>query len=141
MNNVLIKKIGWPMLAVALFLLLAFCLVSTAHALDASIDVAPNIINVEGSMESFVIHTNIPYGIVNPESVTVNGIPLYAWKRDSLGLFDAIVLLSDIEATLEVGLENAITLEGWTSDIVSEFFSASEDVLVIGKASQPGLMY
>ena len=141
MNNSLIKKFSRPMVAgVLLLLFLLFPFAPKAHGLDAAIDVAPNIINVGGSMESFVIHTNIPYGLVDPVTVTVNDVPLYAWKRDSLGFFDAIVLRSDIEEFLEVGVENAITLDGWTTDIVPEFFSASEDVLIIDKASKPGLL-
>jgi len=138
MNKSLLKKMGRPVLAGLLFLLLSVPFAPKAHALDVAIDVAPNIINVGGLMESFVIHTNIPYGLVDPDTVKVNGVPLYAWKMDSLGLFDAIVLLSDIEGTLEVGVENPITLDGITSD--SEYFSASEDVLIIDKAIKPGLL-
>ncbi len=137
MNRSLLKKMGRPVLAGVLLLLLSVPFAPKAHGLDAAIDVAPNIINVGGSMESFVIHTNIPYVLVDPVTVKVNDVPLYAWKRDSLGFFDAIVLMSDIEGTLEVGMENAITLDGETT--TEDPFSASEDVLIIDKASKPGL--
>ena len=140
MNNSLFKKISRPVVAGVLLLLLLVPFAPKAHGLDIAIDVAPNIINVGGSMERFVIHTNISYGLVDPGTVKVNDVPLYAWKMDSLGFFDAIVLMSDVEGTLEVGMENAITLDGWTNGIEPEFFSASEDVLIIDKASRPGLL-
>lgn len=140
MNKSPFKKIGRPVLAGMLLLILSLPFTPKAHALNAAIDVAPNIINFGGSMESFVIHTNIPYGLVDPQTVNVNDVPLYAWKMDSLGLFDAIVLMSDIKPTLEVGEKNTITLDGFTTDPVPEFFSASEEVLIIDKAVKPGLL-
>jgi len=139
MNNSPFKKIGRPVLAGMLLLILSLPFTTKAHDLDAAIDVAPNIINFAGSMESFVIHTNIPYDQVDTETVHVNDVELYAWKMDSLGFFDAIVLMSDIKPTLEVGVKNTITLDGFTTD-PPEDFSASEEVLIIDKAVKPGLL-
>lgn len=142
MHTTMTRKIYRTLLASLFVLLLCIHFPTGSYGLEASIDLAPNIINLNGSMETFVIHTNIAYRIVAAETVTLNGETIYGWKMDSLGLFDAIILLSDIEDSLIVGELNDFLLEGkidYDNDgVVDEEFWGVDKILVIDKASKPG---
>lgn len=111
-----------------------------AQGFEVSIEVAPNIINIENKMATFVIHTNMPYELVDPYSVTLNGDSnyIYGWKMDSLGLFDAIILLDDVRDTLVAGEENIFLLKGLTQEF--DPFWGTDVVFVIDKAMMPGRM-
>lgn len=115
----------------------------TASSFEIGINPAPHIINVNGSMETFVIHTNLYYVLggdirVDTDTVTVNAVPIYSWKVDDLGYFDAIVLLEDIEETLLIGQYNLFLLEGRITDDEDTYFWGTEELLVIDKAMGPG---
>ncbi|MBA3016500.1 MAG: hypothetical protein KKD63_04225 [Proteobacteria bacterium] len=127
---------------VLFFSVLLFGLVSptTSHSLEVTVDVAPLIINVGGKSATFVVHTNLPYTLVDPATVVLNGEPIYQWKMDSLGYFDAIILREAIEPSLEIGIKNLFVLEGKTRTEPPELFWGAEEVLVIDQGISPGLL-
>ena len=138
MNNIRIEKTLHALLLAFIILLLAILFPTRANGFEVNMDLAPHIINMSGNMETFVIHTNIAYGIVDPHSVTLNGDEnyIYGWKMDSLGNFDAIILLSDIADTLVTGEDNVFLLKGLTWE--GEPFWAVDELLVIEKALHTG---
>ncbi len=121
-------------------LLLAFGVSQPAYGLEIGVDVAPRIINTGGSSVTFVVHTDLAFNLVEPYSVTLNGEPIHSWKRDSLGNFDAIILLSDIAPGLEVGVENLFLLQGRTNTDPQQSFWGGEEVLVVEPGTRPGLL-
>lgn len=108
------------------------------HGMEIGVDVAPRIINVDGKAPSFVVHTDLAYGLVDPATVVLNGVPISRWKMDSLGNFDAIVRLGDIVAELEPGRHNLFLLEGMTRTEPPEPFWGAEEVLVVEQRDGSG---
>ncbi|KPJ97312.1 MAG: hypothetical protein AMJ60_11840 [Desulfobacterales bacterium SG8_35] len=137
-------KISFSILVIAFFTLIfsGFMNPSRCQALEASINISPNIINLESTSHVFGIHTNIPYSIVNvdevilvcPEDSVLYPTVCYA---DSLGNLVAKFSTSDLENECELVIEdyNILVLEGETNDVPAEFFSGAGEVLII--ESQP----
>ena len=128
---------------ILLFLLTLFLAVhfpSKVNGLEIDVEIAPNMINVEGNMEAFVIHTNIAYGLVDLESVTLTvnetEVLVDRSKMDSLGQFDVIIPLFLIEEALVIGVENDFYLQGRTWN--GELFWGVDRILVIDKSMQVG---
>lgn len=133
-------KISYAILWAAFFALVfsGFINPSRCQALEASINISPNIINLESISHSFGIHTNIPYSIVNvdevilvcPEDSVLYPIVCYA---DSLGNLVAKFSTADLENECELVIDeyNILVLEGETNDVPSELFSGAGEVLII----------
>lgn len=113
---------------------------TTTQSMEITVDVAPLIINIGGKSATFVVHTNLPYSLVDTSTVVLNGEPIYNWKVDSLGYFDAIILTEDIEPLLEIGAKNLFLLEGKTRTEPQDLFWGAEEVLVIDHGIRPGLI-
>jgi len=111
---------------------------SQCQALDASINISPNIINLQSTEHAFGIHTNVPYSTVNidelilvcPEDSVLFPIVCYA---DSHGNLVAKFNTSDLEADCELIVDdyNTLVLEGATKAEPIELFSGAEEVLII----------
>ncbi len=116
----------------------AFMYPSQCHALDASINISPNIINLESTEHAFGIHTNVSYAIVNidevllvcPEDSVLYPIVCYA---DSHGNLVAKFNTSDLKADCELIVDdyNTLVLEGETKAEPIDAFSAAGEVLII----------
>jgi len=112
-----------------------------SQAYDISINISPNIINLESSDHTFGIHTSIPYSDVNIEEVVLicpDDSELYptVCYADSLGNLVAKFNTSDLETDCDLVIDdyNTLVLEGETK-IDPEFFSGAGEVLII--ESQP----
>ena len=112
-----------------------------SQAYDISINISPNIINLESSNHTFGIHTSIPYSDVNIEEVVLicpDDSELYptVCYADSLGNLVAKFNTSDLETDCDLVIDdyNTLVLEGETK-IDPEFFSGAGEVLII--ESQP----
>ena len=105
------------------------------------IEPAPYIINLHSNMEIFVIHTNMHYWDVDPETVTVNGVLPFAWKIDDLLQYDALVMLEDLllsdeaDPVLVAGEYNTLTLRG---NYQEESVCGSKNLLVTDKGIGTG---
>ena len=49
------------------------------------------------------VHSNIPYGLLDPASLALNGVAPYFTKRDSLGHLVAKFHVDDIQSVIEPG--------------------------------------
>lgn len=94
------------------------------------IQVAPNVLNLQNNGQVVTVHTDIPYGDVVAETVTMEGITISSWKDDNQGNFVAKFLMSEIiNLPLNVGDYNTLTLEGTTTD--GGTFSGADEIMVV----------
>ena len=56
-----------------------------ALAFELTIEVAPNVLNLQSSGYIVTVHTDIAYGQVDAHSVHLNGVPINSWKADNRG--------------------------------------------------------
>ena len=117
---------------------------SSCQAFDISINVSPNIINLDSDDHEFGIHTNVPYSIVNIEDQTVTLVcpndseilPTICYA-DSHGNLVAKFNTSDLEIYCQPVIDdyNTLMLVGETKFDPIESFAGAGDVLIID--SQP----
>lgn len=112
---------------------------SSCQAFDISINVSPNIINLQSIDHTFGVHTSIAYADVNTDSVKLvcdgaDLIPTVCYA-DSNGRLVAKFLTADLDyCELEIGSDNTFTLTGTTKGIDPppvEEFSGEDSVLII----------
>lgn len=95
-----------------------------------TIQVSPNVLNLQQQGEVVTIHTDIAYSQVASSTVMLNDVPIFYSKVDNLGFFVAKFAIEDIKnLPLNIGEYNTLTLSGLTVD--NEPFTGSADILVI----------
>jgi ABC-type sulfate transport system permease component len=95
-----------------------------------TIQVSPNVLNLQSGGTVVTVHTDIAYGAVAAASVTINGVPISWWKSDNQGNFVAKFNIEDIKSLpLNIGQLNTLTLLGTTK--TGTTFTGSYDVMVI----------
>lgn len=95
-----------------------------------TIDVAPNVLNLQNQGQVVTIHTDIDYNLVAGSSVTLNDIEIASWKADDRGDFVAKFLMDEVkDLPLNIGQYNTLMLRGETR--TGQPFSGSQDILVI----------
>jgi len=119
--------------------LLSFTAFAFAEDFTISIDVAPNVLNLQRTDDKCVtVHTDIPYSDVDLNSVRLyrgeGSIEPYLCKSDLRGDLVAKFSMGDVrELELEIDENNPFTLTGKTIEIdggVSDF-SGTQDILVV----------
>lgn len=132
---------GFSMTRTALFfcgLLSAGLLLNpaNAHSLDAAIDIAPNVLNIQSGGTVVTVHTDIPYSAVDVYTVYLNGIAIESWKVDDRGNFVAKFSMDEVKMLegLVIGDYNTFTMVGLTSD--DEPFVGEQDIRVIDVSSE-----
>jgi len=133
-------KIPHPMFWAGLFVLVlsGFIHPSRCQAFDASINIAPNIINFTSNDHAFGIHTDVPYSIVENDKVLLicpdetEMPPLFCYA-DSRGYLVARFNITDLKNSCElsVGDYNILVLKGETRIEPIESFSGEGEVLII----------
>ena len=122
------------------FLIVAALVSFTAFAfaedvLEISIDVAPNVLNLQRPGDYVTVHTDIPYSVVDEHSVELEvgenePISIYRWKSDDRGYFVAKFKMSDVlELDFDIGDDNTFTLIGNRKD--GDQFWGTQDILVV----------
>lgn len=108
---------------------------SNSEVSTITIQVSPNILNLQNNGVVVTIHTDIPYSNVYGSSVILNGIEIQSWKADSRGFFVAKFNLDEVKAltSLEIGSYNTLTLTG---ESTNGDFTGSEAILVINKTGK-----
>ncbi|MGB7061848.1 MAG: hypothetical protein WBF13_05785 [Candidatus Zixiibacteriota bacterium] len=136
-----IKNSLFSLIGLVALLLAASGVVSTAaHACEVtiSIDVSPNILNVQSNSTVLTVHTNIDYHLVNAPTVSIylgaddpNPVAINWWKADDCGNFVAKFSMSDIKAQLgpdDYDKLLTFTMKGETTS--GEEFCGEQDILV-----------
>lgn len=124
-----LQWIGFCMIAVCVALLQA---PAQSEAFEISIEVAPNVLNLQNSGEVVTVHTSIAFSSVTGGSVSLNGLPIDWWKADNQGNFVAKFVMDEVKAlmaNLVVPGENELTLVGYTTDGAE--FTGTEFITVI----------
>jgi hypothetical protein len=97
---------------------------------EITIQVSPNVLNLNQNGKVVTVHTDLPFSSVSATSVTLNGVTIDHWKSDDRGNFVAKFLISDIKnLSLKIGEYNTLTLKGITVNGV--MFIGSQEVMVI----------
>ncbi len=110
------KKLSITRIAMLVALFAFFPLLGTAQML-ISIQVSPNVLNLQNQGQVVTVHTDIAYGAVAATTVTLNGVAIDHWKADNQGNFVAKFLIEDIKALpLNIGQLNTLTLIGTTTN-------------------------
>lgn len=105
------------------------------NTLEITIDVSPNVLNLQSSGKVVTVHTNIAYGTVEASSVYLNDVEISGWKSDLCGNFVAKFNIDDIKTLpLIINDYNTFTLSGVTK--LGESFSGSQEILVVNKTSK-----
>ena len=95
-----------------------------------SIQVSPNVLNLQNNGQVVTIHTNIAYSDVVASSVSLNDVTISSYKADNRGFFVAKFLMADIKGLpLDIDALNTLALEGSTK--TDDLFFGSQDILVI----------
>ncbi len=113
------------------FFILCIFLVTPCYALDISIDVAPNVLNILSKSQVVTVHTDIAYNAVVGSSVFLNDVAIKSWKADDRGNFVAKFWSDEIKAIpgLKIGNYNTFTLTGFTVD--NDAFIGIQDIMVM----------
>jgi hypothetical protein len=127
MRRISVNKALFPVLAT----LFALGLSLDAFGFEISIDVSPNVLNLESQGEVVSVHTDIAYGSVHATSVFLNDVAIAWWKVDNRGYFVAKFEMSEIKTLdgLVIGDYNTLVLTGVTAD--GEAFFGQADIMVI----------
>ena len=108
---------------------------TAAAAAEITIQIAPNVLNLQNQGEVVTVHTNLPYSSVVGTTVTLNGVAIEWWKADDQGQFVAKFVMSAIKSLpLKIGDHNTLRVEGTKTDATAFWGSAS--VLVIDKSGK-----
>ena len=104
---------------------------------EITIDVAPNVLNIQSEGQVVTVHTDIAYWDVDVSAVFLNGVLISSWKADNRGNFVAKFLMDDIKflGGLIIGDYNTLTLIGDTS-YYDGAFSGKQEIKVINIVSQ-----
>lgn len=91
------------------------------------ITVSPSTIVLRSPDKTVSVHSNIPYGIVDTSSLTLNGIEPTGTKADDLGCLVVKLDKADIKQVVSPGTVT-LTLSGQLTDGTA--FEASDTVMV-----------
>lgn len=102
---------------------------------EITIDVAPNVLNLSSASEVVTIHTDIPYSLVDGQTVTLNGIEISSWKSDNRGYFVAKFNSDEVKDLEDIGDTLVCRLLGNTVEGDS-FYGTSEITVIDVKEKQ-----
>lgn len=101
---------------------------------EITIDVAPNVLNIQSAGQVVTVHTSLAYGSVTASSVAMNGVTISSWKADNQGDFVAKFLMEAVkDLPLKIGDYNTLRIEGQTTKGSS--FWGSQAILVVNNVS------
>ncbi len=91
------------------------------------ITVSPSTIVLKSPDKTVSVHSNIPYGIVDTSSLTLNGVEPTGTKADDLGCLVVKFDKADVKQVVNPG-QATLTLSGLLTDGTA--FEASDTVMV-----------
>ena len=109
-----------------------------------SIDVAPNVLNLERKGKCVTVHTNIAFSIVDSDSVILSledvevEVEPYSCFADLRGNLVAKFLMSDIVESFSFSIceENTFKLTGKTDEDDVKDFCGTQDILVVNETCE-----
>lgn len=118
-------------LIVVSFMIIIAATQCQADDITITIDVAPNVINIQSKSTVVTVHTDIASDAVDGYSVSLNGVDINYWKSDNQGNFVAKFLADDIKtlAGLIIGDYNTLTLKVYDDE--GTYFIGTQDIKVI----------
>ena len=120
-------------IAIGCFVLSSLLLFSpaTSYGLDTTIDIAPNVLNIQSQGTVVTVHTDITYSLVDVYTVYLNGIAIQSWKADNRGNFVAKFSMEEVKSLegLVIGDYNTLQIVGLAMD--GEPFVGEQDIKVI----------
>jgi hypothetical protein len=130
------KRIFFTVIGFMMLSLITFSVAPTeCHAFEITIDVAPNVLNIQSSGQVVTVHTDIAYGVVQASTVYMNNVAISSWKSDLRGNFVAKFVMNEIKGLpLVIGDYNTLMLVGVTTS--NESFWGSQDILVVDNGSK-----
>ncbi len=130
-KNFLFSVVALVILSLGIFPVMT----TECHAYEITIDVAPNVLNLQNNGQVVTVHTDIAYGAVQASTVYLNNVAIHSWKSDLRGNFVAKFVIDEIKALpLEIDAYNALTMIGLTTS--SESFWGSQDIMVVDNGSR-----
>ena len=115
------------------FALLGFVLLAAqaSYGLEAEIEIAPTVLNIQSAGTVVTVHTDISYWLVDVYTVYLNGIGIESWKADNRGNFVAKFSMDEVKHLdgLIVGASNTLLIVGLTTD--GEPFVGEQEIRVI----------
>jgi len=127
------KKLSGTTMKIACTVLFAFLFFHPAasYGFDTTIDIAPNVLNIQSQGTVVTVHTDIGYSLVDVYTVYLNGIAIDAWKADQLGNFVAKFPMDEVKVLdgLVIGGWNTLQIVGLT--VGGEPFVGAQEIKVI----------
>ena len=124
--------------------IIVFCLMPTAcQAFEITIDVSPNVLNIQSNSTVLTVHTNIDFDLVNCPTVSIyvgadatDPVAISWWKADDRGNFVAKFSMEDIKAELGPEDYNQLTTFRMVGETTSgEEFYGEQEILVANGGS------
>jgi len=117
---------------------------ANCYGFEISIDVAPNVLNIQSEGRVVTVHTDIPYGMVAASTVSLtstkslNEVAINSWKADNRGYFVAKFLMIDIKELdgLVSDEFNTLQLTGVTT--TDEEFWGEQEIEVVDNVPTGG---
>jgi hypothetical protein len=104
-----------------------------APVIQITIEVAPNVLNIQSEGQVVTVHTDLAYGYVVASSVLLNGVKIDSWKADDRGNFVAKFVMSAIKnLPLSLGQLNTLRIDGTATD--GKSFWGSKGIMVVSNA-------
>lgn len=129
------KKSVFLLFASALALIALLQVPSACLAFEVTIDVSPNVLNIQSQGEVVTVHTDIDHHLVDVSTVYLNGVAINSWKSDDRGFFVAKFVMAEIkDLPLDFDAYNTLLLIGATTD--GEAFMGQQDIKVINNVPQ-----
>ena len=126
MSRKMYKKIALWLVCLAVLIMAA----AEGNAFEITIDVAPNVLNLQNNAQVVTVHTDIAYGLVQVSTVYLNDVAISSWKADLRGNFVAKFIMNEVKnMPLLIDDYNTLTLVGATTG--GDAFVGSQDILVV----------
>ena len=110
--------------------LISGCLAAVPIVINITIDVAPNVLNLQNKGTVVTVHTDVAYSLVAATSVYLNGVLIQSWKADDRGNFVAKFNMEAIkDLPLVINGYNTLTLTGYLT--TGEQITGSQQIKVV----------
>jgi hypothetical protein len=132
-KNMIFRPIWLLGLAAAIF----FAAPVQSQALEITIDVSPNVLNIQSVGLCVTVHTDIGYSLVDPTTVYLNGVLINGYFSDDRGYFVAKFDMNEIKSLpWVIDVYNTFKMVGVTKD--GEPFEGTQDIKVIDRIPSGG---
>jgi hypothetical protein len=127
-----------PVWLLALAAAIFFAAPAQSQALEITIDVSPNVLNIQSVGTVVTVHTDIGYSQVDKTAVYLNDVLFIGYFADDRGFFVAKFDMNEIKSlSFDYEKYNTFTLKG-TMISGDETFSGTQQIKVINRIPSGG---